>query len=133
PLQQAMIELLRSEAFNQPLTGLHNDYLANSAPFREAISKAVVQSLTQTIGPSGSCFGKFAERLDPLGFGRALAGSSMESWASLTGAAPFRQALTTAMTQVLTQLNMPTRAEVTDLAERLDRIEAQLARIEAHL
>jgi hypothetical protein len=133
PFRQAMTEMMRSEAFSQALSSLLDDYLANSKPFREAISKAVVQSLTQSLGSGGAGFGKLAERLDPLGFGRALAGSSMESWASLTGAAPFRQALTAAMTQVLTQLNMPTRDEVADLAARLDRIEAQLTRIESRL
>ena len=51
--------------------------------------------------------------------------------ARLTTSTPFRKALETTMTQVLTQLNMPTRGDVTSLAERLTNIEMRLDDIEA--
>ena len=56
-------------------------------------------------------------------------GAMMDAW--LTTSTPFRKALETTMTQVLTQLNMPTRGDVTSLAERLTNIEMRLDDIEA--
>ena len=58
-------------------------------------------------------------------------GAMMDTW--LTTSAPFRKALETSMTQVLTQLNMPTRGDVTSLAERLTNIELRLDDSEAKL
>lgn len=58
-------------------------------------------------------------------------GAMMDAW--LTTSAPFRKALETTMTQVLIQLNMPTRSDVTNLAERLTNIELRLDDIEAKL
>ena len=58
-------------------------------------------------------------------------GAMMDTW--LTTSAPFRKALETTMTQVLTQLNMTTRGDVTSLAERLTNIELRLDDIEAKL
>jgi len=55
----------------------------------------------------------------------------LDAW--LTGSAPFRKALESTMTQVLTQLNMPTRADVTGLGERLTNIEMRLDDLEAKL
>ncbi len=58
-------------------------------------------------------------------------GAMMDAW--LTTSAPFRKALETTMTQVLTNLNMPTRGDVTGLAERLTNIEMRLDDLEAKL
>ncbi len=58
-------------------------------------------------------------------------GAMMDAW--LTTSAPFRKALETTMTQALTQLNMPTRGDVTNLAERLTNIEMRLDDMEAKL
>ena len=55
----------------------------------------------------------------------------MDAW--LTTSAPFRKAIETTMTQALTKLNMPTRADVTSLAERLTNIEMRLDDLEAKL
>ena len=55
----------------------------------------------------------------------------MDAW--LAGSAPFRKAVESTMTQVLTQLNMPTRTNVTSLAERLTHIEMRLDDLEAKL
>ena len=55
----------------------------------------------------------------------------LDTW--LTGSVQFRKALEAAMTQVLTNLNMPTRADVTGLAERLTPIELRLDDLEAKL
>jgi polyhydroxyalkanoate synthesis regulator phasin len=46
---------------------------------------------------------------------------------------PFRRLLETAMTQVLTQLNMPTRSDITSLAERLTNIEMRLDDLDTKL
>jgi hypothetical protein len=62
----------------------------------------------------------------------AKANSTMlDTW--LSSSAPFRKALESTMTQVLTQLNMPTRADVTGLGERLTNIEMRLDDLEAKL
>ena len=55
----------------------------------------------------------------------------MDAW--LTTSAPFRKAIESTMTQVLTQLNMPTRADVTSLGERLTNIEMRLDDLEAKI
>lgn len=51
----------------------------------------------------------------------------------LTMSAPFRKAMESMMTQALTQLNMPTRGDITNLAERLTNIETKLDDIDARL
>jgi len=58
-------------------------------------------------------------------------GAFLDAW--LTSSMPFRKALETAMTQVLTNLQMPTRADITSLAERLTHIEIRLDDLEAKL
>jgi polyhydroxyalkanoate synthesis regulator phasin len=58
-------------------------------------------------------------------------GAMLDAW--LTTSAPFRKAIESTMTQVLTQLNMPTRTDVTGLAERLTHIEMRLDDLEAKL
>lgn len=51
----------------------------------------------------------------------------------LTMSAPFRTMMETVMTQTLTQLNMPTRSDITNLAERLTNIEMRLDDLDAKL
>jgi polyhydroxyalkanoic acid synthase PhaR subunit len=58
-------------------------------------------------------------------------GTMLEAW--LTSSAPFRKVIESAMTQVLTQINMPTRTDITGLAERLTHIEMRLDDLEAKL
>ena len=58
-------------------------------------------------------------------------GAMLDTW--LTSSAPFRKALETAMAQMLTNLNMPTRADVIGLAERLTNIEMRLDDLDAKL
>jgi len=58
-------------------------------------------------------------------------GAMLDTW--LSTSAPFRKALEATMIQVLTNLNMPTRADVTSLAERLTNIEMRLDDLEAKL
>ena len=55
----------------------------------------------------------------------------LDAW--LMSSAPFRKAIESTMTQVLTQLNMPTRTDITSLAERLTHIEIRLDDLEAKL
>ena len=58
-------------------------------------------------------------------------GALLDAW--LSTSAPFRKALETTMTQVLTSFNMPTRGDVVSLAERLTNIEMRLDDLEAKL
>jgi hypothetical protein len=58
-------------------------------------------------------------------------GAMMDAW--LTSSSPFRKALESTMSQVLTQLNMPTRSDVTGLNERLTNIEMRLDDLEAKI
>ena len=55
----------------------------------------------------------------------------MDTW--LTNSAPFRKVIESTMTQVLTQLNLPMRYDVTGLAERLTHIEMRLDDLEIKL
>ena len=58
-------------------------------------------------------------------------GALLDAW--LTTSAPFRKATEAAMTQALVNLNMPTRDDVTRLAERLTNIEKRLDDLDAKL
>lgn len=58
-------------------------------------------------------------------------GSMLDAW--LTSSGPFRRVMENAMTQVLTNLNLPTRDDVTRLADRLTNIEMRLDDMEAKL
>jgi hypothetical protein len=58
-------------------------------------------------------------------------GVMLDTW--LTSSTPFRKMLETTMTHVLTNLNLPTRADVTSLAERLTNIEMRLDDLEIKL
>jgi polyhydroxyalkanoate synthesis regulator phasin len=51
----------------------------------------------------------------------------------LTLSAPLREALERTMTKTLTHLNMPTRSDITGLAERLTAIEMKLDDLDAKL
>jgi hypothetical protein len=63
-------------------------------------------------------------------YARATA-TMLDAW--MTSSAPFRKAIESTMTQLLTQLNMPTRTDVTSLAERLTHIELRLDDLEVKL
>ncbi len=58
-------------------------------------------------------------------------GAMLDAW--LTTSAPFRKIIETAMAQVLSNLGLPIRADVTSLAERLTHIEMRLDDLEAKL
>jgi hypothetical protein len=58
-------------------------------------------------------------------------GATLDAW--LTASEPFRKAVEKAATQVLINLNMPTRTDVVGLAERLTQIEMRLDDLEAQL
>jgi hypothetical protein len=93
--------------------------------------------------------------LDPFGAWKTLRDTNMETWSKamiefvnsdaytqatsaildsyLTMSQPFQRALEATMTRVLAGLNMPTRADVTGLAERLTNIELRLDDLDARL
>ena len=58
-------------------------------------------------------------------------GAMLDAW--LTSSGPFRKVIEGTMTQVLANLNLPTRSEVTTLAERLTNIEMRLDDLDAKL
>lgn len=58
-------------------------------------------------------------------------GTVLDSW--LSSSAPFRKAIENSMAQALANLNMPTRDEITSLAERLTNIEMRLDDLDAKL
>ncbi len=92
---------------------------------------------------------------DPLGMMRSMRNESMDSWAKmmvqfvnteayadatgkmidtwLSSSAPFRKLLEDTMTKWLEQLHMPSREDVTRLAERLTNVELRLDDMDAKL
>jgi polyhydroxyalkanoic acid synthase PhaR subunit len=96
---------------------------------------------------------ELANPFDPMGAWRSARDAYVDAWSRsmvdfvnseayaeatgrlldtyLTMSAPFRKAMESTMTQVLTQLNMPTRGDVTTLAERLINIEMRLDDLDA--
>jgi hypothetical protein len=93
--------------------------------------------------------------LDPTAIFRSMRDAGMDSWSKImiqvvnsdayvhassamldawmTSSAPFRKVVEATMTQTLTQLNMPTRSDITVLAERLTHIELRLDDLDAKL
>jgi len=63
-------------------------------------------------------------------YARAM-GAFLDSY--LTVSAPFREAMERTMSQLLPQLNMPLRSDITRLAERLTNIEMRLDDLDAKL
>src|SRR5262249_12628100 len=92
---------------------------------------------------------------DPTGMFKSMRDTSMESWSRmmiqlvnseayakataamldtwLTGSMPFRKALEAAMKHTLAHLQMPTREDVINVAQRLTQIEMRLDDLEATL
>lgn len=92
---------------------------------------------------------------DPFAAWRSMRDSTMDAWSKsmidmvnqeafaeglgawldnyLTVSAPLRKSMETTMTQVLEQFNMPSRNEVTRIAERLTNIEMRLDDLDAKL
>ncbi len=92
---------------------------------------------------------------DPAGIMKNMQAASMDSWSKmmiqfvnteayakatgtlldtwLSSSAPFRKSLESILTQVMTNLQLPTRADVISLAERLTNIEFRLDDLEAKL
>ncbi len=58
-------------------------------------------------------------------------GAILNAW--LSNLAPFRQAIETTTNQALASINMPTRGDVSGLAERLTNIELRLDDLDAKL
>jgi hypothetical protein len=58
-------------------------------------------------------------------------GTALDAW--LTASVPFRKAIEAALLQALAALQMPSRAEVMSLAERLTHIETRLDDLDAKL
>src|SRR5262245_23659770 len=56
-------------------------------------------------------------------------GAALDAW--LTNSTPFRKAVEGILTQVLTNLNLPTRADVIGLAERMTNVEMRLDDLDA--
>jgi hypothetical protein len=92
---------------------------------------------------------------DPFGLWKQTKESMLESWAKsmtdavntdpyaemtgrmldtfLTAAAPLRKVMEQTMTQVLSQLSLPSRAEVVSIAERMTNIELRLDDLDVRL
>src|SRR5262245_22715993 len=92
---------------------------------------------------------------DPTGMWKSMRDTNMDAWSKmmiqlvnteayaqataamldawLSSSAPFRKAIETTTTQTLINLNMPTRADIISLADRLTNIELRLDDLEAKL
>ena len=92
---------------------------------------------------------------DPFGVGKSMREAHMDAWAKsmvemvnsdayahangvllqawLANSGPFLKAMESAMKQTLANLNVPSRDEITRLAERLTNIEMQLDSLDARL
>lgn len=93
--------------------------------------------------------------LDPTGFMKSVRDANMDAWAKmmvdvvqseayaestaamldawLTSSGPFQKAIESSMAQTLAKLNLPTRDDVTRIAERLTNIEMRLDDLDARL
>ena len=132
-IEAMMVQFVSSEAYAKATRELLDSYMATSGPFREALQTTMTQALTQFSPPSTSDLTSMAERFDPTGLWRTMRDTSLNTWSSMMSSAPFQQTLEATMAQVLSQFNMPTRTDVTNLAERLAQLEARLDRIETKI
>lgn len=130
-IEAIMLQFIQSDAYAQATRATLDAYLAGSAPLRQALEAALRQAL------AGAASGRidlpsFAGWLDPTGMLRGVREAG-DIWSSAAALAPFQQTIEATMTQVLTQLNMPTRTDITKLGERLDHLESRLDEIEEKL
>ena len=132
-VEAMMVQFVSSEEYAKATRDLLDTYMTTSGPFREALQATMLQALTQFNAPSSSDLTSMAERFDPTGLWRNMRDTGMSTWSSMISAAPFQQTLEATMAQVLTQFNMPTRTDVTSLAERLAQLETRLDRIESKI
>lgn len=58
-------------------------------------------------------------------------GAMLDAW--LTSSGPFRKTIESGMAQTLAELNLPTRDDITRIAERLTNIEMRLDDLDANL
>ena len=70
------------------------------------------------------------EMVNSDGYAKAQ-GEMLDAW--LSSSTPFRKATESALTQTLASLNLPSRDEITRLAERLTNIEMKLDDMDAKL
>jgi hypothetical protein len=132
-VETMMVQFVTSEAYTRAMRELLDTYLPTSAPFREALQTTMIETLTQLGATPGVDPATIAARFDPTGMWRGMRDTNAQAWSTMLASMPFQQSLETTMAQALTQLNMPTRADVSTLAERLDHIETRLDEIEAKI
>lgn len=137
PLRNAMLEAMNSEAFMKIFTEMIEQSLAASKTLREAIQQATVQAFTQMMGSSSPEANKLASLFDPFGFWRSMQQAGTEALGKTGATLPtfpipeaYQQMMETTMARVLQQLNMPTRTDVSSIADRLEKIEKRLDTIE---
>jgi len=131
-IEAMMVQFVTSEAYSRLTREMLDSYLATSAPFREALQTTMLQALTQFSAVPAADLAGMMERLDPTGMWRNMRDASFAAWSSMM-TSPLQATIATSMTQALTQLNMPTRTDVTSLSERLNHIDMRLDEIEAKL
>jgi hypothetical protein len=130
-VEAIMLQFIQSDAYAQATRATLDAYLASSAPLRQALEVAMRQALAAMAGGRAD-LPSFAGWLDPTGVLRGMREAS-DIWSSAAAQTPFQQSLEATMAQVLTQLNMPTRTDITKLGERLDHLESRLDEIEEKL
>lgn len=127
-----MAEFVQSETYAASMRALLDSYLASSAPLRQMLEAVMRQGLASMAEARGLA-PNFAGWLDPLGMLPAMRGAMLENWMGQSPPAIVQQMLEQSMTQVLVQLNMPTRTDVTSISDRLNQLDLRLDEIEARL
>lgn len=138
PLRSAMIETMRTDAFVKVFTDLLDQSLALSKPLREAMQQATMDAFAQMMGSKNPDSAKIMAMFDPFGFWRSMQQVSTEALGKTGVSLPanfpipeaYQQMMETTMGRVLQQLNMPTRTDVAGIADRLEKIEQRLDKIE---
>ena len=137
PLRNAMIEAMNSEAFMKVYMQMMEQSLSASKALRDTIQEATVQAFTQMMSSTSPDAKKVASLFDPFGFWRSMQQVGTEALGKTGASIPsfpvpeaYQQMMETTMARVLQQLNMPTRTDVSSIADRLEKIEKRLDTIE---
>ena len=69
---KSMVDMVNSEAYAQATGTMLDTYLTVSAPFREAVEKAMLKTLEQLAMPSRADFTSLAERMTHIEIGHLL-------------------------------------------------------------
>jgi len=140
-LSKTMIEAVNTESYAQATGAMLDGYLSASAPIREALEKAMVQTLQQLSLPSRQEVAGLAQRFTSLemrlddmdakldGMAKELA-EERQARAVANSQETLGEAISEATRKALRDASLATREDIADLAKNLSLWESRLGKLD---